>query len=141
MTKSSASRASADEEKAARAELQAEATEPEGYRPYVTRSRAQMGFTVIEANGTRHGFQYHTLRHPKHERRDGVEQLSFTADGMAVAMEGRGLVMLHAALVRGTLAEVRAYDQRPMQDNATCIDHLRVIDTRTMTDKDRALFA
>lgn len=132
---------SQDEEKAARAELQAEASEPEGYRPYLIRARAQMGCTIITADGTRRGFQYHTLRNPKHERRDGAEQLSWTADGMAYAMEGQGLVILHAALVRGTLAEVRQYDGKRKGDNATCIDTLQVIDTRLLTDADRERFA
>ncbi|NOG74034.1 hypothetical protein [Roseicella sp. DB1501] len=67
----------------------------EALAAYVTRPRAQLGFTVIEADGTRHGFQYHALRHPKWHVRNDEEFLGFMADGIAVPMQGHGLAILH----------------------------------------------
>jgi hypothetical protein len=120
-----------DELKAMQDELAAEAAALDSYRPYVVRSRPQLGFVVIEANGTRHGFQYHTLRHPKHERRNGDEFLSFHADGLAVVMQGTGLTVLHSALVRAALVEVREYDNLPMTaKNPTKITRLEVQDVQ-----------
>lgn len=109
-------------------ELTADAAEPEVYRPYLSRSRPQMAFAMIEATGTAHGFMYHTLRHPKHERREGEEFLSFTADGIAVVMQGSGLYVLFLALLRHTLIEVRAYDGKPIADGTTRITRLEVAD-------------
>lgn len=121
------------DEKTTAAELLADTAEPDSYRPYIIRARAQVGFTVIEADGTRHGFQYHTLRHPKHQVREGEEFLSFTADGLAVVIQGQGLVVLHSALVRGTLAEVREYDRKPVGELVTKIVRLEVQDTQERT--------
>lgn len=120
-------------------ELLEEDTEPDGYRPYLTRSRPQMGFTVIEKDGTLHGFMYHTLRHPKHQRRDGIEFLSFGADGMAVVMQGRGLATLFRALVRHTLIEAREYDGQDKRETIARIDRLQVQDTRTMPGDESGL--
>lgn len=120
----------AEDVQTVQAELLAEAAEPDAYRPYVIRSRPQLGFTLIEKDSTRHGFHYHTLRHPKWQQRGGAEFLSFVADGLAVVMQGRGLVLLHAALVGGKLAEIREYDGE-QQRNAgapTRIDRLEVQD-------------
>lgn len=121
------------------AELIEEAAEPDEYRPYILRTRPQMGFTLVEASGTLHGFMYHTLRHPKHQRRDGHEFLSFTADGLAVVMQGRGLALLFRALVRHTLAEVREFDGKAGPETVTRIDRLGVVDVRQMTDEAREL--
>ncbi|MDN3568715.1 hypothetical protein ACFQY5_35980 [Paeniroseomonas aquatica] len=120
----------AEDASAVQSELLAEAAEPDAYRPYIIRARPQLGFTLIENDGTRHGFQYHALRHPKWQRRNGEEFMSFTADGLAVVMQGRGLTILHAALVRGTLAEVREHDgKQPVSaDTTTQIDRLEVQD-------------
>ena len=118
-----------DPEKAAANELQTEATEPEVYRPYVIRARPQMGFMVVEADGTMHGFMYHTLHHPKHQVRDGEEFLSFSSSGIAVVMQGRGLKIIFLALMRHTLVEVRAYDGRPPGELASRIERLAITDT------------
>jgi hypothetical protein len=109
-------------------ELAADAVEPEGYRPYLMRARPQMAFALIESTGTAHGFMYHTLRHPKHEVRDGEEFLSFAADGIAVVMQGSGLYILFLALLRHTLIEVRAYDGKAITDGTTRITRLEVSD-------------
>ena len=127
-----ASAARAEEQ--ARAELAAEAAEPEFYRPYIARARPQMGFAVVEKNGTMHGFQYHTLRHPMHEKRDGEEYLSFLADGCAVVMQGKGLKLLFRALIRQTLAEAREYDGKPVEDISARIDRLSVADLGERAD-------
>lgn len=118
----------APEEDAARAELAAEDAAPEHYRPYVIRSRPQLGFVLIEKGGTMHGFQYHTIRQLRHEHRGGAEYLSFHADGLAVAMEGRGLGVMFRALVRHTLTEAREYDERPATGEATMIARMGVVD-------------
>lgn len=115
------------------AELEADAAEPEAYRPFLFRSRPQMDFTVIEAPaseapGAWHGFMYHTLRHPKHEVREGQEFLSFTADGIAVVMQGTGLRAIFLAMMRHTLIEIRAYDGKLILDGSTCITRLEVND-------------
>ena len=110
----------AEDVRAVQAELLADAAEPDAYRPYIIRARPQLGFTLIEKDGTRHGFHYHTLRHPKWQRRNGEEFLSFVADGFAVVMQGRGLTLLHAALVGGKLAEIREHDgEQPVSADAT----------------------
>src|SRR4051812_48476407 len=49
------------------AALLAEAAEPAAYQPYRIWPRPQLMFSLIEADGTAHGFQYHALRHPKHQ--------------------------------------------------------------------------
>lgn len=121
-----------DELQAVHDELQADVAEPEAYRPYIIRARPQLGFTLIESDGTRHGFSFHTLRHPKHQKRGEEEFLSFSADGLAVVMQGRGLTILHAAMVRATVAEVREHDgqQHVSADTATLISRLEVQDTQ-----------
>ena len=122
-----------------RAELVEEDAEPEGYRPYISRSRPQMGFTLIERGGTMHGFMYHTVRHPKHQLRDGDEFLSFTADGLAVVMQGQGLKILFRAMIRHTLVEGREHDGKAVVDTPTRIDRLAVVDTRALTNETREL--
>lgn len=106
-------------------------TEPAHYRPYIIWPRPQVAFCVVQQDGTMHGFQYHTLRHLKFERRDGDEFLSFTADGLAVVMQGRAMRVLFHALVRHTLLEAREYDGKPDPEGiATRIERLGVVDTR-----------
>lgn len=120
-----------DELKAVQAELAADAAPLDAYRPYVVRSRQQLGFLLIEAGGKRHGFYYHTLRHPVHERRGGEELLSFHADGLAVVMQGTGLVVLQSALLRGWMVEAREYDGLPVAaGNPTKITRLEVEDVQ-----------
>ena len=71
------------------AELLAETTEHNAYRPYMIRPRPQPDLTVIEKDGTRHGFQCHALCHSKWQRRNGEKFLSFTEGGLAVVMQSR----------------------------------------------------
>jgi hypothetical protein len=111
-------------------ELLADVEEPETYRPYLVRSRPQVMFSLIESDGTSHGFQYHALRHPKHQVRNGEEFLSFTADGLAVVMQGERLRILYLALLRYTLAEAREYDRKPMGELLTKITRLEVEDVQ-----------
>ena len=76
--------------------------EPDTYRPFVTRS-PHPAFSVIEKDGKRHGFQYHALKHPQHEVRDGKEYLYFFGDGAYCVMQGTGLLPIFRALLRHTL--------------------------------------
>ena len=130
----------AGQEEVIQAQLLAELSEPEEYRPYLLRARAQLSLAVIEADGTGHGFYYHEVRHPKHQRRDGKEFLTFTAGPFAVAMQGNGLRLLWAAMLRATLAEVREHDGRtPLRPTLpTVIEKLAVVDVRQMETADRA---
>lgn len=112
------------------AELFADLAEPEHYRPYLTKPRPLLAFALIEKDGTMHGFQYFTVRHPKHQVQNGTDYLSFVADGMAVVIEGRGLAMLFRSLLRHTLAEAREYDGRPLGEDKTHISRLEVVDPR-----------
>jgi hypothetical protein len=121
----------AGDDQSAAEELRREAAEPDTYRACVIRSRPQMGFALAESDGTLHGFMYHTLRHPKHQVRNGEEFLSFTADGMAVVMQGTGLRTVFLALLRHTLAEAREYDgSKPIEDGSIKVERLEVRDTR-----------
>ena len=127
------------EEDAAKAELFAEAATPDLYRPYITRARPLLGFAVIEKDGkTLHGFQYHTMRHPKQQERDGKEYLSLAADGMALVIEGRGLAIVFRALMRHTLLEIREYDGKESSDPAVHISLVGVVDPRTLDEDTRA---
>lgn len=127
-------RAESEEEKAAR-ELATAAAEPEHYRPMVARSQPQLAFCLVEADGTLHGFQYHTMRHLKHRDRNGEEFLSFSSDGVAVVMQGDGLKLVFQGLQRHTLVEARECDNRPIQDNRVRITRLTVQDTQERVEE------
>ncbi len=127
-------RAETEEEKAAR-ELATAAAEPEHYRPVVARTHPQLAFCLVEADGTLHGFQYHSLRHLKYRERNGEEFLSFSSDGIAVVMQGDGLRAVFWGLQRHTLVEAREYDNRPMQDNQVRITRLTVQDTQERVEE------
>ena len=117
-----------DADKKSSADLYAFAEPPETYRPSVIHPRPQMAFGVVEASGTMHGFMYHTLRHPKHQVRGGEEFLSFTADGIAVVVQGTGLRVVFLAMLRHVLVELREYDGKPIGDTATRITRLAIVD-------------
>lgn len=112
------------------ATLATDAAEPETYRPYHVWPYAQLMFSVIERDGTEHGFQYHTLRHPKLHKRNDQEFLSFTADGLAVLVRGTGLRFIYLALKRYALSEMREYDGKPPGKLPTRIDELEVVDAQ-----------
>ena len=106
------------------------------YRPYLTRPRAQLMFSLIERTGRTHVFQYHALRHPIHEMAwAGWELLSFIADGCSVVMEGRHLRVLVLGLMRAALVEMREEDgQPPKEGEKTTISRLEVSDPQARTD-------
>ena len=118
-----------DPAKSVIAELVSSAADPDSYRPSIIRPRAQVGFSLVEADGTMHGFMYHTLRHPKHQVRGAEEYLTFTADGLAVVIQGIGLRVIYLALVRHALAELREYDGRPIVDGSTRVIRLAVAES------------
>ncbi len=110
------------------AELFADMAETDTYRPFLVRPSAQIAFLVIEADGTMHGFLYHTLRHPRFQVRGGEEFISFVSDGVAVVMQGTAMRVMFRALVRHTLIEVQEYDGKPQGELATRIARLEVAD-------------
>lgn len=108
-------------------ELETDAAELDHYRPYLTKPRAQLALILIEKDGTMHGFQYHAIKHTKYEVRDGLEFLSFNADGCAAVFQGKSLRVLFYAMQRYALAEVREDDgKRRMEGQQTVIDRLAV---------------
>lgn len=113
------------------AALAQDAAEPDTYRPYRTWPHPQVMFSVIERDGfTEHAFQYHTVRHPKIERRNNVEFLRFTADGLAVTIQGVQLRPILLALKRYVLTEIREFDGKRPGALPTRIDKLEVVDAQ-----------
>jgi hypothetical protein len=127
-------RAETDEEKAAR-ELATAATEPEHYRPLVARAQPQLAFCLVEADGTLHGFPYHTMRHLKYRERNGATFVSFSSDGIAVVMQGDGMKVVFWGLQRHTLVEAREYDGKPVGDTTVRITRLTVQDTQERVEE------
>ena len=117
------------------AALAADATEPDTYRPYLTKPHPQVMFSVIERDGTETALQYHTLRAPKFSRRNNQEFLSFTADGVAVTMQGSGLRALLLGLKRYALCEMREFDGKPPGELPARIDRLEVVDAQEQLAK------
>ena len=119
-----------DTAKTAMAELFADTAESDSYQPFLVRPSAQISFILVEANGTMHGFLYHTLRHPKFEVRGGEEIISFVSDGIAVVMQGVGMRVMFRALIRHALMEVHEYDGKPPGEIKTRITRLEVDDPK-----------
>ncbi|RYE51812.1 MAG: hypothetical protein EOP21_00380 [Hyphomicrobiales bacterium] len=105
-----------------------DAAEPETYRPYFPKPHPQLMFSLIERDGTEWCFQYFTLRHLRHQTRNGEEFVSFVADGQAVVMQGSLLRVVLLGLKRYALSEVREYDGRPAGELPTRIDRLEIQD-------------
>ena len=116
--------------KAAAAEMFGELAEPDTYEPYLLRPHAQVAVTLHKANGIRHGFLYHNLRHPRFEPCGDSDLISFTADGLACVIEGKGMGEMFDLLMLQTLLRIREYDGRPPGKLAARITRIEVADAR-----------
>ena len=112
-------------------EIAAAAAAPKEYRAFKVGDRVQMGFSVIEKDGTAHSFPYHQLRYTKHWAIDGQEYLSAVCSGMAIVMRGKGLHLLLHAMQRCAVPDIREWDGvSPLTNPQEYIDRLEVKDPK-----------
>jgi len=89
----------------------------EEYRAFIdSGGKPQMGFAIVQADGTMDGFFYHSLNNVTLQRRNEDDILRFTHRGTAVTIHGRNLKPVFRAIMRNTLMEICEPDGRPAKD-------------------------